>query len=181
MTQPNRFVALARHADGEPLSEAHFSIREGSLPTLADGQIVVRPLAMSVDPYMRGRMTGVDTFYLSQFKLGEPIRSLGVGRVLESRQAGYQPGDIVQGLMDWSDCSIWAGAAQLEGGGVLQKVDPSIGKLSHVLGVLGLNGLTAIFGVLGVARPEPGQTILISGAAGGIGSVAGQIARLRGA
>jgi NADPH-dependent curcumin reductase CurA len=181
MEQPNRFVALNSYVDGGPIDETHFSLHQASIPPLKDGQVLLKTLALSVDPYMRGQMTGLDTYFLPQFDLGRPVMSLGVARVVESMNPEHRPGALVQGFMEWSDYSIWSGATLVPGVGVLQPVDPKIGKLSHALGVFGLNGLTAFFGILGVARPRRGETMVISGAAGGVGVLAGQIARILGA
>ncbi|WP_209045505.1 MDR family NADP-dependent oxidoreductase [Rhizorhabdus histidinilytica] len=181
MADRNRFVTLNRHVAGGPVEETIFSLAEGTRPAPGDGEVLLRPLALSVDPYLRGQMTGIDTFYLPQFALGQPITSLGVGRVVESRHPGFAAGDLVQGVMQWADYSLWSGSDTLKGVGALGPVDPAIDKLSHALGVYGLNGMTALFGMVGVARPEPGDTVLVSGAAGGIGAVAGQIARILGA
>ncbi|QTH21228.1 NADP-dependent oxidoreductase [Rhizorhabdus wittichii] len=181
MGERNRFVTLNRHIAGGPLEEAIFSLAEGPLPLPGDGEVVLRPLALSVDPYLRGQMTGIDTFYLPQFALGRPISSLGVGRVVESRHPDFAAGDVVQGVMQWADYSLWSDGDTLKGVGALGPVDPAIDKMSHALGIYGLNGMTALFGMVGVARPEPGDTVLVSGAAGGIGAVAGQIARILGA
>lgn len=181
MEHPNRFVALNSYVDGGPINESHFSLHHGSIPQLKDGQVLLRTLALSVDPYMRGQMTGLNTYFLPQFELGRPLMSLGVARVVESLNPEYSRGGLVQGVMDWSDYSIWAGATLVPGIGALAPVDPKIGKLSHALGVFGLNGLTAFFGILGVAKPRRGETMVLSGAAGGIGVLAGQIARLLGA
>jgi NADPH-dependent curcumin reductase CurA len=181
MNQTNRFVSLSRYADGGTIDESLFAMHDGQVPEVGDGQVLLKTLVLSVDPYMRGCMTGVDTFYLPQFVINSPIHSLGIARVVESHHPDFHPGDLVHGLMDWSDFSTWSGGGHLVGGGILRRVDPAIGKLSRALGVFGLTGLTAYFGVVNVANPEPGETILISGAAGGVGSVAGQIARLLGA
>jgi NADPH-dependent curcumin reductase CurA len=180
MQQPNRFVALNSYVNGGPINETHFSLRQGSLPQLKQGQVLLKTLVLSVDPYMRGCMTGLDTYFLPQFQLGKPIMSLGVAQIVESQNGNYSPGDLVQGFIDWSDYSIWSGATLVPGVGTLQTVDPGIGKLSHALGVFGLNGLTAFFGILGVARPRAGETMVLSGAAGGVGILAGQIARILG-
>jgi len=177
----NRSVTLNRYVAGGPIDESIFSLIDADVPDPQDGEVLLRPLALSVDPYMRGQMTGIDTFYLPQFGLGKPVTSLGIGRVVKSRNPTVAAGDIVQGLMPWADYGIWANADALKGLGALRPVDPSIDKLSHALGIYGLNGVTALFGIASVARPEPGDTLLISGAAGGIGAIAGQIARIMGA
>jgi NADPH-dependent curcumin reductase CurA len=176
-----RYIALNRYVAGGAIDESIFSLETRDMPVPGEGDVLIQTLALSVDPYMRGRMTGIDTFFLSQFEIGQPVVSLGVGRVVESRHPDYAADDIVIGVLEWADYGFWKGAGQLEGGGALVKLDPAMGKYSHALGVFGLNGLTALFGILGVARPERGDTILISGAAGGIGTVAGQIARIVGA
>jgi NADPH-dependent curcumin reductase CurA len=181
MERTNRFVALNRYVDGGPINESHFSLHQASIPELTDGQVLLQTLGLSVDPYMRGQMTGLDNYFLPQFEIGRPVMSLGVARVVESRNPDHNPGDLVQGFMDWADYSNWAGATLVPGIGGLTPVDPKIGKLSHALGVFGLNGLTAFFGILGVARPRRGETMVLSGAAGGIGVLAGQIARIMGA
>ncbi len=180
MEQPNRFVALKNYVNGGPINETHFLLHHGSIPPLTNGQVLLKTLVLSVDPYMRGCMTGLKTYFLPQFELGKPVMSLGVARIEESRNPGYSPGDLVQGFMDWSDYSIWSGATLVPGVGALRPVDPKIGKLSHALGVFGLNGLTAFFGVVGVAKPRRGETMVLSGAAGGVGVLAGQIARILG-
>jgi NADPH-dependent curcumin reductase CurA len=177
----NRYISLNRYVAGGPIDETVFSLCEGEEPEPLGKNIILQPLALSVDPYMRGRMTGIDSFYLPQFALGRPVASLGVGRVVSSGDPAFATGDMVQGLMEWADRCVWSGAGQLEGGGCLRKLDPVPDKLSHGLGVYGLNGLTALFGIAAVARPASGETILISGAAGGIGTIAGQIAQILGA
>jgi NADPH-dependent curcumin reductase CurA len=156
-------------------------LHHGSIPELKDGQVLLKTLALSVDPYMRGQMTGLANYFLPQFELERPVMSLGVARVVESRNPAHRAGDLVQGFMEWSDYSIGSGATLVPGIGDLTPVDPKIGKLSHALGVFGLNGLTAFFGILGVAKPRRGETMVLSGAAGGIGVLAGQIARIMGA
>ena len=174
-----RSVVLNRYVSSGRLAESDFSVVPSPSP---DGDVVLETLALSVDPYLRSCMTGVETYFLPQFRLGEPPYSMGVGRVLSSRVENLRPGDVVTGVLDWSDCSGWTATDRMAGAGAeLQPVDPRIGKMSHVLGALGLNGITAFFGVLAVARPRPRETFLISGAAGGVGTIAGQIARIEGA
>jgi NADPH-dependent curcumin reductase CurA len=179
----NRSVYLKNYVRGESLAEDHFVVREGQLPPLRDGEVLLETFCLSVDPYMRGCMTGLRNFYVPQFELDEPIHSIGVARVLESRLAPYEPGQVVVGSIDWSDRSVMDVAklkSRVVGGGVLRPVDVSRGKLTHHLGVLGINGVTAFFGIVGAARPRRSETVLISSAAGGVGSVAGQIAKILG-
>jgi NADPH-dependent curcumin reductase CurA len=176
-----RAVCLVRYVEGGALSTDAFAVQDVPVRPLADGEVRLQALAISVDPYLRGRMTGKDTFFLPQFPLGEPLMSSGVARVTESRHLGYAPGDVVSGHLQWADTAVWPSGEHDPRLGGLAKVDLALAKASHWVGALGLNGRTAFFGVLGVARPRPGQTVLVSGAAGGIGSLAGQIARIQGA
>ena len=181
MTGTDRYVTLNRYVLGGCLDAGCFDVRERQIPRPEDGQVLLKALALSADPYMRSRMTGQDTFFLPQYQLGAPIESLGVARVVESRDPNYKEGDLVQGLVEWADYSVWKGRGKLDGGGVLLPVASDIPKISHALGVYGLNGLTALFGTLHVAQPKPGETLVLSGAAGGVGTMAGQIARIMGA
>jgi NADPH-dependent curcumin reductase CurA len=181
MSESDRYVALSRYVLGGGLDASCFELRERPKPRPGQGQVLLQALALSADPYMRSRMTGQDTFFLPQYALGAPIESLGVARVVESRNPSYKEGDLVTGLVEWADYSVWNGHGKLDGGGLLLPVASSIPKISHALGVYGLNGLTALFGILYVARPKPGETLVVSGAAGGIGTIAGQIAKIMGA
>jgi NADPH:quinone reductase len=181
---PTRSIFLTRYANGEPLTEDHFAIREFDLPELRPNEILLQTLALSVDPYLRGAMTGLDTYFVPQFAFDRPIHSMGVARVLESRLDGYAAGDVVLGAIEWSDVSVLGAddvAARQVSGGALVRLAQPLRPLAQYLGVLGTTGITAFFGVLGAARPRRGETMLLSGAAGGVGSVAGQIARILGA
>jgi NADPH-dependent curcumin reductase CurA len=176
-----RTVILKSYANGTALNESNFSLESKPLPPLGDGEVLLQTLALSPDPYMRGRMTGVDNFYMPQFILDEAISGFGVARIAESKNPTYQAGQIVHGTIEWADKSIWSGAGQLVGGGPLHIVDAQLKPVRRALDVIGITGITAYFGVLEVAKPRRGETMLISGAAGSIGSLAGQIAKMRGA
>lgn len=176
-----RQVTLARYVAGAPIDASMFALNHAEEPQPAEGQVLLKPLALSIDPYLRGRLTGIDDFFLPQLAVGEPVASMGIARVVYSRRADVTAGDVVSGVVRWADLCLWDGRDALEDGGVLRQIDPLIGERSHALGVLGLNGLTAFFGVVCVAKPRPGSTMLVSAAAGGVGSVAGQIGRLMGA
>jgi hypothetical protein len=129
-------------------------------------------------------MTGLDRYYLPQFEFDRPINSMGVARILDSRLDGYVVGDVVLGAIDWSDVSVLGAediAARRVSGGSLVRLAPPLRPLPQYLGVLGTTGITAFFGIVGATRPRRGETLVLSGAAGGVGSVAGQIARLLGA
>jgi NADPH-dependent curcumin reductase CurA len=181
MKASNRMVTLNHYVRDRRLQEDDFSLKPSSVPKPVAGQVLVKTLALSVDPYMRGRMLGDDIFFLPQFELGKPLMSIGVARVIESKNEKFQVGQMVQGLIDWADYSVSSGGGLNPGVGELEPVVSKIEKISHLLGVLGLNGLTAIFGVVGAARPRRGEVMLLSGAAGGVGILVGQIAQMLGA
>lgn len=177
-----KFVGMVDYPKhGESISPDHFGVHESDQQVLGDGDVLLETLVLSADPYMRGCMTGVDDYVLPQFGLGEPVRSMGIARVIESNDPQHSPGDIVTGIMDWADVAAWSGRDYLVGEGKLKTLPAGIERLSDGLGVLGLTGTTAFFGMLAVARPRPGETVLISGAGGGVGTVAGQIAKIQGA
>jgi hypothetical protein len=166
------------------LTEDHFAIREHDVRALGPDEVLLETLALSVDPYLRGAMTGLDRYYLPQFEFDRPINSMGVARIVDSRLDGYVAGDIVLGAIDWSDVSVLGAediAARRVSGGSLVRLALPLRPLAHYLGVLGTTGITAFFGIVGATRPRRGETLVLSGAAGGVGSVAGQIARLLGA
>jgi NADPH:quinone reductase len=148
-----------------------------------DGGLLIKTLYLSVDPHMRGCMTGLANYYIPQFELADPLFSMGVGEVLESRDPAFSVGDLVLGELDWSPAMVWDPAKTSDRvvGGILQPIVPGAIAPSHYLGALGTTGITAFFGVLAVAQPQPGETFLVSSAASGVGSIAGQIAKLRGA
>jgi NADPH-dependent curcumin reductase CurA len=182
INRTTRFVGLNSYANGTALSESHFSLQSKTLPPLADGEVLLQTLELSPDPYMRGRMTGVENFFLPQFQLRAPLAGFGVARILESRNPAYQPGQIVHGSIEWAELSKWGADAQLAAGlGSLEILDPQLKPHRRALDVLGITGLTAYFGALEVAQPRRGESMLISGAAGSIGSIVGQIAKICGA
>ncbi len=135
--------------------------------------MLVRALFLSVDPYMRGRMNAAPS-YAPPVELGQVMVAGAVAEVLESRIAAYHPGDIVNLPMGWQEYAISDGAG-------VRKVDPSLGPISTALGILGMTGLTAYFGIVEVCAVKPGDTCIVSGAAGAVGSAAGQIAKILGA
>ena len=169
----NRQWVLASRPEGL-VSESNFEYREVDKPKPAKDQVLVRNLILSFEPAMRGWMTDRPS-YIPPAPLGEPMRSLGVGQVVESNNPAFQPGEIVQGFLGWQDYAVVSDARESR----VRKVPPGV-PLSWTLGVLGLTGLTAYFGLLDVGKPEVGDTVVVSGAAGATGSVAGQIARIKG-
>ena len=163
-------IRLAARPRGWPTLET-FTEATRELPPLNDGDVLVRNLFMSVDPYMRGRMNDVKS-YVPPFQIGEPLHGAAVGQVLESRAASVAPGAIVQSMRGWRDAFV-APASEL------RQVDTSVQPLSLHLGVLGMTGLTAWVG-LNLVDVTAGDRVFVSGAAGAVGSVAGQLAKLRG-
>ena len=167
----NRRVVLARRPQGELRAE-DLRLEEAPLPAPGPGQLLVRTLWLSLDPYMRLRAAGHDRYYPA-VPLGEPMIGGAVSRVVESRHPGFAPGDIVEDYTGWQDYAVAEGAAA-------RKVDPAMGPLSTALGPLGMPGLTGYLGLVDVGRPEPGDTVVVAAAAGAVGSVVGQVARIAG-
>jgi NADPH-dependent curcumin reductase CurA len=129
---------------------------------------------------MRGMMNGEYVWFANQFPLGATVKGFAVEKVVESTISQDKKYDLVQGFLDWADYSVWENIPDFPVSG-LKPVNPSIKKLSYALGVLDIVGLTAYFGIQEISKPKPGETILISSAAGGVGSIAGQIAKIQGA
>jgi NADPH-dependent curcumin reductase len=168
----NRQVALKSRPVGIPLPE-HFEIEESSVPQPQSGQVLIRNIYLSVDPAMRGWVNATAN-YLNTVPLHEVMRSFAVGRVVESRDARYSPGDIVTGMFGWQDYAC------VNADTIDYRVEETAIPISTALGVLGLNGLTAYFALLEVGRPKEGETVVVSAAAGAVGSCVGQIAKIKG-
>ena len=165
-----REVVLARHPQGAP-QESDFEVRDVPDRAPGDGEVSVRNVFVSVDPYMRGRMSGRRT-YVDPYTLGEPIAGGAVGRVVESRYDALAEGDWVLSMLGWREQGLARGDS-------LHKLDPSLAPPSTALGVLGMPGLTAWFGLVEIGEVKAGETIYVSGAAGAVGSTAAQIAKLK--
>ena len=165
-----RQIVLAARPEGEP-KESDFALVETEVPTPGPGEILVRALYVSVDPYQRGRMSEARS-YAKSVALGEVMTSQTVGEVVESDDDRFDPGDVVVGQLGWQEYAVARGSA-------LRRVPPSVPP-TLALGVLGATGLTAYFGLFEVGRPVPGDTVVVSGAAGAVGQVVGQLARLAG-
>jgi NADPH-dependent curcumin reductase CurA len=174
MGNPNtaREVRLASRPIGWP-TEQNFDLVEVAIPEASDGRLLVRNLLMSVDPYMRNRMNGVRT-YMPPFQVGRALEGGAVGEVVAGEADGIQPGDLVAHGYGWRDY------AAVDANRVT-KVDPRLGSPGAYLGALGMPGLTAYAGLVDVAPVAEGDVVFVSGAAGAVGGLAGQIARLRGA
>jgi NADPH-dependent curcumin reductase CurA len=163
-------IHLASRPKGIPTTD-NFTLTQTELEPLQDGQVLVRNLYMSVDPYMRGRMNDSKS-YVPPFELGKPLKGGAVGEVIESRTREFKPGDIVTSNFGWREYFIATPKA-------LHPVSSEIQPLSVYLGALGMTGMTAWVG-LNLVEVKAGDVIFISGAAGAVGSVAGQLAKLRG-
>ncbi|HZG70462.1 MAG TPA: NADP-dependent oxidoreductase [Chondromyces sp.] len=171
MTTKNRQIILAERPAGTPDANT-FKFVETNINELSDGQILLRTLYVSVDPYMRGRMRDAES-YIEPFKLNEVIQGGSIGEVIESKSPYFKQGDVVIGMFGWQEYYI---ATEKE----IRIIDPDIAPITTHLGVLGMPGLTAYFGLLDIGKPKEGETVVISGAAGAVGSVAGQIAKIHG-
>jgi NADPH-dependent curcumin reductase CurA len=167
----SREIRLAARPSGTP-SDTDFELAELDVADPADGELLIRNEVMSVDPYMRGRMNDRRS-YAEPFQVGEPLYGGAVGRVVASRHPDFSEGDTVFSMLGWRE------VARSDGAGV-RKLDPDRAPPSTALGVLGMPGLTAYVGLLDIGQPKEGETVFVSGAAGAVGSVAGQIAKLKG-
>src|SRR6266404_1764287 len=167
-----RQIVLKSRPAGIPQAE-NFDFAEATIPELADGQILVRNEYLSVDPAMRGWVSAVAN-YSTPVGIGEVMRSFASGKVVASRHKDYAEGESVTGLFGWQEYAV------VDAGAITRKVTETDLPLSLSLGVLGLNGITAYFGLLDIGQPKPGDTVLVSTAAGAVGSCVGQIAKLAG-
>lgn len=167
----NRQILLAARPAGFP-KDSDFKLVESPAPAPGDGQILVRSIYLSVDPYMRGRMNDVKS-YAPPVQIGGVMGGGAVAKVVESNNPGFKEGDVVEGMFGWQDYAV------SDGQGV-RKIDPTLAPISTALGILGMPGLTAYFGLLEIGNPQPGETVVVSGAAGAVGSLVGQIAKIKG-
>jgi hypothetical protein len=167
----NRQVRLAARPVGEP-AESDFALVESEAPAPDEGEVLVRSLWLSLDPYQRGRMNDARS-YARPVGIGEVMTAQAVGEVIRSRTRQYAPGDVVLGPFGWQEFATAPAHA-------LRRVDRDAAPISTALHVLGMTGLTAYFGLYDVGRPLAGDTVVVSSAAGAVGQIAGQLARLAG-
>ncbi|NWJ50969.1 MAG: NADP-dependent oxidoreductase [Bacteroidetes bacterium] len=167
----NKQILLKSRPVGKPTLE-NFDIVNAPAVVVEQGELLIKAKYLSVDPYMRGRMSDAKS-YVAPFEVGKPIEGGVVGEVIESNHPDFKVGDKVIGALAWQE--IQAIAAEK-----VTKLNPELAPLSYYLGILGMPGLTAYFGLLDIGKPTEGETVVVSGAAGAVGMVVGQIARLKG-
>jgi NADPH-dependent curcumin reductase CurA len=167
----NKQIVLASRPIGFP-RESDFKLVESPIPSPGEGEVLVRSIYLSVDPYMRGRMNEVGT-YAAPVKIGQVMVGGAAGQVVESRARGFGESDYVVGDIGWQQYAV-------KPEGALRKLDPKMAPISTAVGVLGMPGMTAYFGLLDICDPKPGETVFVSGAAGAVGSLVGQIAKIKG-
>lgn len=167
----NRRILLNSRPVGAPTPE-NFRLEEAAVPTPADGQVLLRTRYLSLDPYMRGRMSDAPS-YAPPVEVGAVMIGGTVAAVEKSRHPDYQPGDLVLSFNGWQDYAVSDGTG-------LTKLDPQMPQPSLALGVLGMPGFTAYMGLLDIGRPQAGETVVVAAASGAVGSVVGQIARIKG-
>jgi NADPH-dependent curcumin reductase CurA len=152
--------------------EDDFELVEAAVPPIGDGEALVRNIYMSVDPYMRGRMIDRES-YIPPFQLNQPLEGGCIGQVIESRNEQFKVDDIVLGMSGWRDYFVSNGTGLL-------KVDPKVAPAQTFLGTVGMPGFTAYYGLLNIGQPQNGQTVFVSAAAGAVGAVVCQIAKIKG-
>jgi len=170
--QINRQVVLASRPKGKPQAN-NFTIAEAPIPAPKDGQVLSKTIYLSLDPYMRGRMNAGKS-YADPVEIDEVMSGGTVGQVIESKNSSFSEGDFVFGYGGWQE--FW-----LQDGKKLKKVDPQLAPISTATGVLGMPGVTAYTGLLNIGQPKKGETVVVAAASGAVGSVVGQIARIKGA
>ena len=172
LNEQNRRILLASRPDGKPTTD-NFKFDTVPVAEPGDGQVLLKILYLSLDPYMRGRMSAAKS-YAAPLEVGDVMEGATVGRVIQSRDPAFAEGDIVLSHSGWQNFAVADGAA-------LRKLDPSVAPVSTALGVLGMTGFTAYAGLLTIGQPKPGETVVVAAASGAVGSAVGQIARIKGA
>ncbi|PKP49387.1 MAG: NADP-dependent oxidoreductase [Bacteroidetes bacterium HGW-Bacteroidetes-11] len=167
----NKVILLNKRPVGKPVL-GDFKFTSESIPSPSEGEILLKTLYVSVDPYLRGRMNDSKS-YVPSFELNKPIQSGIIAEIMVSHHTGFKVGDFVSGNLEWKEYQI------LNGEG-LNKLNASASELTPFLGILGMTGLTAYLGLTEIGCPKPGETLVVSGAAGAVGSVVGQIGKIMG-
>ena len=171
MSTVNRQITLAARPVGFP-KVSDFHLVYSPVPAPVAGEVLVRSIYLSLDPSLRSRMNEAAS-PVRPVALGEVMAGSAVAFVVASESPEFRAGDSVEGMLGWQEYAVVPGKA-------LRKLDPSLGEISTALGVLGVPGLTAYFGLLDIGQPKPGETVVVSGAAGAVGMIAGQIAKIGG-
>lgn len=165
-------IILKNRPEGKPSMSDFEFVTDNTDLTIKEGEVLLETTYVSVDPYLRGRMSDAKS-YVPPFQLNKPIQSGVIAKVLESKNDKFKKGDFVSGMLDWKTKQISTGEGLL-------KVDGSKAPLSAYLGILGMTGLTAYSGLTQIGKPKAGETLVVSGAAGAVGSVVGQIGKILG-
>jgi len=164
-------IVLASRPKGLPVIE-NFNTKDFELAEIKDNEVLLEALYFSVDPYMRGRMNDAKS-YAPPFEIGKPITGGVIAKVIKSNTGKFKENDVVTGNLPWQQHCIAIATSLL-------KIDTSIAPASYYLGILGMPGLTAYFGIMHIGKPKTGETVVVSGAAGAVGLIVGQIAKLQG-
>jgi NADPH-dependent curcumin reductase CurA len=167
----HRQIRLAARPTGYPRDD-DFRIVESPVPEPGPGEFLVRVVYLSLDPYMRGRMSDARS-YVPPVAVGDVMEGGIVGEVVRSSHPGFAVGDVVEGRLGWQEYALSSGKG-------VRRIDPTLAPISTALGVLGMPGLTAYFGLLDVGQPKAGETVVVSAASGAVGGLVGQIAKLKG-
>ncbi|GLJ21108.1 hypothetical protein SUGI_0385840 [Cryptomeria japonica] len=172
----NKQVILASYSNEGPVTQDHLNVIETQLDIKGckHGEVTVKNMWISVDPYLRARMKNLGTgLFLQSFKLGQPIVSRSVSKVVASADGQFKEGDIVYGYCDVAEYAVLSGSG-------LTKLNADVAPLPHYLGLLGSSGLTAYIGLMKIGEPKPGEQVFVSTAAGAVGLVVGQLAKING-
>lgn len=172
MTEFNRRIVLASRPAGRP-KPSNFRVEDAAVPEPCDGQVLLQTIYLSLDPYMRGRMSDAKS-YADPIEIGGVMVGATVAKVSQSRHPHWKEGDIVVAYSGWQSHAVSDGSD-------LRRIDPAVAPISTGLGVLGMTGFTAYAGLRNIAHPGPGETVVVAAAGGAVGSVVGQIAKIEGA
>lgn len=168
----NTRIVLASRPEGPPTPD-NFRLEQAPMPSLGEGQVLLKTRYLSLDPYMRGRMSAAKS-YAAPVELGQVMEGGTVAEIVESRDPAFNPGDVVLSYSGWQSHTAVAAKG-------LRKLDPRSAPVTTALGVLGMPGFTAYAGLLTIGQPKPGETVVVAAASGPVGSAVGQIAKLKGA
>src|SRR5262245_12170193 len=167
----NRQIVLRSRPEGNPTTD-NFELVSVSVPPVTEGAVLRRTIYLSLDPYMRGRMSDAES-YAASVAIRQVMVGGTVSQVIESKNPAFAGGDFVVGYDGWQDFGLSSGRE-------LRKLDPSVAPISTAVGMLGTPGMTAYVGLLDIGQPKPGETVVVSAASGAVGSVVGQIAKIKG-